>query len=238
MQPRSAGPHPDQGKTGSRAGARHRRRSPRTAQHGPAWIPSFLRLTLARTAVSIPTRPEASPGLVARLRSGTPEGQGGHGGRRVCREWCPGHGPSFDIRSGDSRTFSSSVPRSSRPQFPSWNNRCLALLKWSSGGLRPHGPGHSAGGKDASLHPSFRLPNSPSLSPWAPSLSSLLSLPRQRVVLGRRLRGETLPFAGSWAGTRAVGVGPPCLAGGFSPLANPRPPVSLPLPRRRAVLDL
>lgn len=58
MQPRSAAPHPDQGKTGSRAGARHRRRSPRTAQHDPAWIPSFLRLTLARTAVSIPTRPE------------------------------------------------------------------------------------------------------------------------------------------------------------------------------------
>lgn len=69
-------------------------------------------------------------------------------------------------------------------EVPSGNGRCPALLK-----RRPHRPGHSPGGKDASLHPSFHFPISLSLSPWAPSPSSLLSLPRKTGVLGRRLRG-------------------------------------------------
>lgn len=76
-----------------------------------------------------------------------------------------------------------------------------------------------------SLH--LSLPFSLGSQPFLPALTS-----PQTVVLGQRLRGETRPFACSWAGTRAVGFGPPCLAGGFSPSANPRRPASLPLPRR------
>lgn len=182
-------PHPGQGKTGSRAGARHRGQRPRTAQPGPGGSrPSFLRLTRARTAVSIPSRPDGSPG------SG-----------------CPGHrrdGPDTEVAgSAESgawaaacrsspvlRTVGRSLPPCPAPprcsqgapcaEVPSGNGRCPALLK-----RRPHRPGHSSGGKDASLHPSFHFPISLSLSLWAPSPSSLLSLPRKTGVLGRRLGG-------------------------------------------------
>lgn len=43
VQPRPAAPQPDQGKTGSRVGARHRGRSPRTAQRGPVLPPPHAR---------------------------------------------------------------------------------------------------------------------------------------------------------------------------------------------------
>lgn len=135
--------------------------------------------------------PRPAPSPVARLGSGTPGGRGGHGSRCVCREWCPGHCLWFDVRPGD---------RISLPPCPA-SPRCshgapgrggtvveqpllCSLLKWSRGGLRLHRPGHSSGGKDVSLHPSFLLSISPSLSPWAPS-------PPRSLILARWL---------SWAG--------------------------------------
>lgn len=84
------------------------------APHSPARprrIPSFL------------PPPHACPhGRVHPLTSrrqprlrlpGTPEGRAGHGGGRVCREWCLGRCLSFVARPEDRRTFSSSVPRTS-----------------------------------------------------------------------------------------------------------------------------
>lgn len=79
-----------------------------------------------------------------------------------------------------------------------------------------------------------RLP--PSLPCRGPSPSSLLPLLRKRVVLGRGGSGETQHFAGSPAATRAAEAGPPCLAGGFFPLARPRTSFLPPQPRRRAML--
>lgn len=185
VQPWPAAPQPDQGKTGSRAGARHRGRSPRTAQRSPVLPPPRARPHGC-------VHPDTCPGQ-PRLLSPVwaPGGRGGHGGRCVCREWCPGHCPWFDVRPGD---------RISLPPCPA-SPRCshgapgrggtvveqpllCSLLKWSRGGLRLHRPGHSSGGKDVSLHPSFLLSISPSLSPWAPS-------PPRSLILARWL---------SWAG--------------------------------------